>query len=67
MTFDEFDSQRWSAHMKVVYNNKLYYIASMCILERLVGLIEDHPYYDGLSDYTWVRCENVTIVNNSKE
>ena len=56
MTFEEYDKQGWTAHMKAEYNGKIYDIEAANFPEYLVCL--DVECGDGM----WVRCENITLV-----
>jgi len=60
MTQQEFDTTKWKCGMKAVYKGEVYPVASCDFEERLVGL---YGVALGTDDHTWVRCENVAIVD----
>lgn len=60
MTLDQFKAQRWTAGMRGEYYTATYKIISVKFDEMLIGL--QNPLDD--NELTWVRCENVTLLND---
>jgi hypothetical protein len=65
MTLDQFDKTAWTCGMKAQYHgdNKTYPVASCDFEERLIGL--HHVVFGEPDKVTWVRCENVTLVDSA--
>jgi hypothetical protein len=60
MTLEEYDKTGWTGNMKAEYRGQIYDIGAANFPEYLIALD------DGTDDYTWVRCENITLVPNVK-
>lgn len=60
MTFDEFDNAQWRCGMVGEYKGEKYPIAACDFEERLIAL---KGLTLGSDEPTWVRCENVALVN----
>ncbi len=60
MTQQEFDATKWKCGMKATYKGETYPVASCDFEERLIGL---DGVTLGTDEPTWVRCENVAIVD----
>jgi hypothetical protein len=58
MTLDQFDETPWGSGMLVHYfgDDKRHAVAAVNFPERLVGLSDGGP------ELSWVRCENVAII-----
>jgi hypothetical protein len=70
MTLQEFDSTGWTAGMRATYEGEEYWIRNVDFKERLVGLIygflDPYNQHDlDLADTQWVRCENITLLNQN--
>lgn len=58
MTFDEYNKTGWAGNMKAEYKGNVYGIDAANFPEYLVALD------DGSGDPMWVRCENITLVDD---
>lgn len=57
MTIEQFDTKKWGAHTKVIYDSVERDVASVDFKEKLVGLSNNFE-----SEIDWVRCENVELI-----
>ncbi|WP_440682322.1 hypothetical protein [Cysteiniphilum halobium] len=68
MTIEEFKKQLWKAGMNCTYINPrtkeqtMHAVATICFSECLVGLCDPDIDECEADDITWVRCENVTLI-----
>lgn len=62
MTIEEFNSMRFSAGMKAIYDGEKYNIISCNFPEALFGLIREFDDPNDLECWGWVRCENIILV-----
>ena len=60
MTFDEFDNTSWTYNMRAEYNGNIYDIKATNFVEQLVAID------DGSGNPMWVRCENITVLGETK-
>jgi len=61
MTIEQFNKTRFGNGMKVIYKNEIFPIVAVDFEEALFAI----PNSRGIetdSDNTWVRCENVSLV-----
>lgn len=63
MTLDEFDKTRFGANMWVMYKGQKRYVISVNFPERLLGLCDGKADIEP-DEWTWVRCENVKVINH---
>ncbi len=56
MTIEEFNNTRFGAKMFCLYRGEEHLIGSVDFDEKLIGLS-----VPGTDEYTWVRCENITL------
>lgn len=62
MTLEEFDKFHWRSGLVCVYDDKHFNVVSVDFVEQLVGICFDSSGPSDADDISWVRCENVRIL-----